>query len=447
MFDMDIDPDTTADDFYRITSAELAAWEAESDTDRHLIPDGLDDWLPGPYLAAVLSSVDVNRLSEYDRVVLLKARSRQIAHQQAELFADLDSVADAVSGMSPGFAPEEIFDGAVAEVRAALSWTRRAAEYQLGMAVDLIDRLPQVWSALHAGLIDLPKVRVLVNEVAHLEPDTARSVAETALERAPALTTGQLGALTRRLCIAVAPDKAEDRYREGVAERRIADEANTDGTADLYGRQMPPDRVAAARKRVNQMARSLKTGGETRTMDQLRADVFLDLLCGHSAGNGHTDRGIVDLRVDLTTLAGLTETPCELAGYGPVIADIARKVTEAQAKSEWRWTVADPETGAPLATGITGRRPRAAQRRTIEARAPTCIFPGCRMPSIHCDIDHNQPWAEGGPTADPNLGPFCRHDHVTRHKHNWKVKQLRPGVYQFTSRLGHTYITTDGLPP
>jgi len=29
----------------------------------------------------------------------------------------------------------------------------------------------------------------------------------------------------------------------------------------------------------------------------------------------------------------------------------------------------------------------------------------------------------------------------------WKVNQLRPGVYQLTSQLGHTYITTGGLPP
>ncbi len=257
MFATDIEPETTADDFHQLTSAELAAWEAEADTRRHLIPDALDEWLPGPYLAAVLSSVDTTRLSEYDQVTMLKARSRLIAHQQAEFYSDLGSVTDAVSGMSPEFAPAEIFDGAVAEVRAALAWTRRAVEYQLGIAADLIDRLPQVWAALHSGSIDQPKARVLINEVSHLETDTARAVVDTALERASSLTTGQLGSLLRRLCIAVAPDEAEDRYREGVSERRMTTEANTDGTASVHGFQLPPDRVAAIRKRVDRMASAL----------------------------------------------------------------------------------------------------------------------------------------------------------------------------------------------
>ncbi|HEX5722443.1 MAG TPA: hypothetical protein VFZ06_06805, partial [Acidimicrobiia bacterium] len=36
--------------------------------------------------------------------------------------------------------------------------------------------------------------------------------------------------------------------------------------------------------------------------------------------------GSVELRVDLETLAGLTEAPGELSGLGPVISDIARQV-------------------------------------------------------------------------------------------------------------------------
>ncbi|MCZ6455928.1 MAG: hypothetical protein O6650_01630 [Actinobacteria bacterium] len=37
------------------------------------------------------------------------------------------------------------------------------------------------------------------------------------------------------------------------------------------------------------------------------------------------NRAMVDIRVDLETLTGLTENPGELAGFGPVIADIARR--------------------------------------------------------------------------------------------------------------------------
>jgi hypothetical protein len=42
--------------------------------------------------------------------------------------------------------------------------------------------------------------------------------------------------------------------------------------------------------------------------------------------NGAPSSGAADLeiRVDLTTLIGLDDTGAELAGYGPVIAEIAR---------------------------------------------------------------------------------------------------------------------------
>jgi hypothetical protein len=59
--------------------------------------------------------------------------------------------------------------------------------------------------------------------------------------------------------------------------------------------------------------------------------------------------------------------------------------------------------------------------------------------------DHNQEWAKGGATEPGNLAPFCRHDHVIKHK-GWKTRQVRPGVYQLTSPLGHTY-TTGPDPP
>jgi hypothetical protein len=96
---------------------------------------------------------------------------------------------------------------------------------------------------------------------------------------------------------------------------------------------------------VNQLARGLKTRHEPRTMDQLRPDVFLDLLDGrHLAGRRGRDRGVVDLRVDLTTLIGMSENGAEVGGYGPIVADIARQITDQQHSSEWRWTVTDPRT-------------------------------------------------------------------------------------------------------
>jgi len=44
------------------------------------VPPGLDEIPPGPELAAVLSVIDVRRISGYDRVVVLRAHQRLVSH-------------------------------------------------------------------------------------------------------------------------------------------------------------------------------------------------------------------------------------------------------------------------------------------------------------------------------------------------------------------------------
>lgn len=67
------------------------------------------------------------------------------------------------------------------------------------------------------------------------------------------------------------------------------------------------------------------------------------------------------------------------------------------------------------------------------------------MPATDCDLDHNHARADGGPTSDHNLGPFCRHHHVIKHR-GWTVIQTSPGIYQLTSPLGHTYTSQPRAP-
>ena len=203
--------------------------------------------------------------------------------------------------------------------------------------------------------------------------------------------------------------------------------------------------MTAATRRINQIARDLKHGDDPRTLDQIRADVFLDLLAGvdlNTAGRLAT----VDITVDLETLTGLTENPGELAGFGPVIADIARQVIAEQEKAEWRWAVTDPDTARMVHTGTTTRRPTTALKRLVQAQHRTCVFPGCRMPSGDCDLDHTVAVIDGGPTTENNLAPLCRHHHRAKHQAPWKPRRLPNGDHQFTSPLGHTY-TTGGRPP
>ncbi|MEJ3746830.1 DUF222 domain-containing protein [Actinomycetes bacterium KLBMP 9797] len=122
-------------------------------------------------------------------------------------------------------------------------------------------------------------------------------------------------------------------------------------------------------------------------------------------------RGVVDLQISLTTLIGLTNHPGELAGFGPVIADIARQVIAENPHLTWRYSVYD-ETGLLMSHGITRRRPVARDAAYIKARDRTCRAPGCRMPAHRCEIDHTNDWAKTRNTSRANLANLCsRHHH------------------------------------
>jgi hypothetical protein len=55
---------------------------------------------------------------------------------------------------------------------------------------------------------------------------------------------------------------------------------NHDGTASIFGTDLPVDRAAAADEYLTRLARAAKADGDVRTLAQLRADAYLDLLTG-----------------------------------------------------------------------------------------------------------------------------------------------------------------------
>ena len=405
------------------------------------LPDGLEDMPPGPELGVLLATIDRTRLTGHDLVVLLRAWARQVAHDHAELHAVIAEVAHATEPDTVDRS-EVVVEYSSDEIRAALRLTRRAADSALDLALGLA-RLPRVWEHLHSGLVDLPKARVLCEGTSHLDESTAREAVDAVLSAAPRSTTGQLAARLRRVTLGLDPADATRRYESAIEQRHLVLHQGSDGTAELVASCLPAEQAVAAMRHVNQLARALKRAGDPRSIDQLRVDVTLDLMCGGTPGKGTA--GVVDITVDLATLIGMSDSPGELNGYGPVVADLARRVVANQPRSEWRVRVTHPDDGELLWNGTTKRRPTTALRRSVEARSPTCVFPGCRIPATECDLDHTVDHARGGPTTEKNLEPLCRHDHTVKHKGRWKLERTPQG-YTWTSRLGHKYHTGPDPP-
>jgi hypothetical protein len=421
---------------------------------------------PGPELAAALASIDRSKLCGFDLVILLQARSRQIAHEQAGLAADMVAVAECVkvesSGL-PGVWDSDIDKFAAAEIAAALTLTKRSAASRLIDAELLVERLPAVWAAQRAGLIDRERAKVFVESTLGVEEFLARRVAATLLPEAPDLTTGQLTYRLRRLVLEADPTASKKRYEEAVAERKVVRGVNPDGTAYLSGCNLPVEQAAAADERLDALARAAKRAGDGRPVDQIRADIYLSLLAGTFDGPAPIHRrGVLELTADLPTLMGLVEHTAELAGWGPVIADIARQIADQRAaggtggvggvdNTVWRFSITDPITGALLHHGITkrptaplertrdpGRFPTPRQRAFVTARDRTCRGPGCRVPARRTEIDHLIDHAKGGRTEIGNLDCKCSSCHDLKDS-GWQITTNAYNDSTWKSLLGHRY--------
>jgi len=283
------------------------------------VPAGLD-------LSSVdLSSVDLWSLDGAARVDVMCALARRVAHDQALLLESMAAVASRAVGT--GFDADE--------VAFALCLPRVSAQRQVALALDLVQRLPRVLDALRDGRICQTRARVFSDVLMPLADDgLAREIADRFLAPAEHWTASQLRQRLLKAVLAADPAAAHTRYERSVENRRVSLIGNDDTTACLSGVFLPPAKAAAAFERVDAIARGLKRDGETRTLEQLRADVFCDLLTGISPAAGPIMRaGTIELLVPLATLTGQSDEPGTLAGYGPVTADIARQIAAQQAQA------------------------------------------------------------------------------------------------------------------
>ena len=188
---------------------------------------------------------------------------------------------------------------------------------------------------------------------------------------------------------------------------------------------------------------------DTRTRDQLRADILADLLLTAAPTSVTTTalesvKATVQITISASTLAGDDDAMAELNGHGPMTPDAARIL--AGRASSWDRAFLNPRG---MVVETDNYVPTAGMKRFLRARDQHCRFPGCRAPAHRCQIDHNHEHAKDGPTALCNLSLFCTSHHPLKHpdvdaRDRWTAKQLDDGVILWTSPLGRSY--TDEAP-
>ena len=376
--------------------------------------------------------------------------ARALAEAQA-IAADWTEEADnSRVGSDAGFPYRSI----AAEIGAALRVSDRTVQRQMGEAATLVNDYVGTLEALDAGVISAAHVRAIVTAGAIIEtPEMRAEFEQDVLQIAAAESATRLTPLAKRRAEWYADTTFEQRHRRAVEDRAVWVTDVEDGMAEL--RALLPAVVAhGVHDRLSEMARSVIDAREPetddlRTTDQIRADIFGDLLLTAAPtahDGGPTDLGAIRASVQITVpVMSLIEKritdPYEtafLVGHSPVDPETACILTAGAAG--WDRILTHPISGQVLA--VDRYRPSQDQRRHLTVRDQHCRFPGCRMPAKRCDVDHTLDHAHGGVTCEYNLALLCERHHMLKHHTAWTVRQLPGGILEWTSPTGRIYIDT-----
>jgi hypothetical protein len=332
----------------------------------------------------------------------------------------------------------------VSELACTIRVPQRTAENLIAESRALADDLPGTRAALRNGEISYRHAQTLIDQ-AWSVPEGAKAAFEAALLPAAAnLTVPKLKHRARVLRERLHPESIKSRHQKSIADRNVFFDPAADGMASLTWYDTA-DRIQAAFHRATDLAISLQGPDEPRTVSQLRADAFSDLLIDGvtSTGLGKGVRATVQVTVPVLTLMGLSDEPASLEGYGPIDPETARRLA-AGAPSFTRILV-HPETSVVLSVGRTRYKVPKDLKRYLRVRDETCRFPGCNRSAAHADLDHSLDWQFDGLTAHDNLAFLCPPCHALKSETGWSLKHLGGGTLEWTSPSGRLFTTEPAI--
>jgi hypothetical protein len=299
---------------------------------------------------------------------------------------------------------------AAREIQVATGLPITQCQRRVWLAACEPERVAPVREGMRLGRVTFARALTLTEATADLDAFTAAAVATRVLrpltgpDGLPLPMTAPLSQATfsarLRTQLVLAHGvvgQAKRTYAEAVRARRCSAEPHPDGTGALFLTGDGP-RITAAAGRIDRIARRLRRAGDSRTLEQLRADVACDLLLAGWIPNdptfaqlGRPPVATVNVVVSLATLLGFEAGVGQIPGWGALSACQTRKLA-LEAGSIWTRIVTDPLTGRAIeATAGTYRVP-AAMARQVNTRDGTCRAPGCEIPTERTDLDHTIEW-------------------------------------------------------
>ncbi len=429
----------------------------------------------------------VDRLAAVD----LDARDVELIDQIAELERIKSACAAAQAALTVAFVRSRTAGLTAAQLRdegthrsigAQIAIARRDSPFRggrhVGLARALINEMPHTYRALRSGTISEWRATLLVRETACL---TIADRGAVDVELAPRLgSMGDKQTAQAAALIAQRLDSAScvKRNRKAIGDRRVSIRPAPDTMAYVTA-LLPVAHGVAVYAALTRHANTGTATGDPRSRGQLMADELVHRITTPAPGAGagtpssadtgsaDTDTGSADTDTDSTdtvpagvsidiqlvmtdrTLLGHDNEPANLTGYGPIPAQIARRLVRTAppgVSTFIRRLFTNPDTGQ-LITGDAKRRTFThTMRQFLIARDRTCRTPWCDAPIRHAD--HIAAHHHDGPTNISNGQGLCERCNYTKQSPGWRTDLDADGTgVTTTAPTGHTATSQPPPPP
>lgn len=266
-----------------LESAEGGADEWDAGGPDHLPSDMLAGITPGLFLTAELEATDPREVDEYHLVELIAGYQRVAAWSQWRMtqLAGCLSRREALNPRSSLPTGDYVMNVTAQELAPRLGISKFAARRMVENGRMFGMKLEDTGIALAEGRIDYPKACAIARMLKDQPDDVAWAVQQEILPHAGLGTITQLEREVSKAIIAIDPIRATARHKKAREQRRVHHPRPLpDGMASMTA-ILPATDAAALDLALEAAARTAKASGDTRTLDQLRADAVA--LLGHGA--------------------------------------------------------------------------------------------------------------------------------------------------------------------
>ena len=314
------------------------------------------------------------RLDAVDQLTsLLESQEQAFGALQATRVMTLAAMFEVsgVQGQRVGEDVEMLLRSVAAEAASVVRMSDRVMQRRLWEAWELVHRFPATFASLAAGKLSLAHATAIQRAGINLDNEHRAEYESRAVPIAEAESVSRLPKLLGAVAEQVQPVGMTERHRHARKNRTVFVRELDDGMGELVA-ILPAvlakgcmDRLTSIAHAVQHAPHCTGTAGaagacagsagtatagvsgtadvdllgepavvaDDRTIDQVRADVFADLLlAGTDLAHGDAlgaIRAQVHVTIPVTTLASVTESGATMAGWGPVDPDSVRTLAGA----------------------------------------------------------------------------------------------------------------------